>query len=194
MRRRGGHASPRRAERGRAEPNGCRAVRCSPLCRACCWATRRPTSRRTPRRAPSASTTSWATRERRGHGRGGNRRRSGAGWWARASRASLSAQRSGRVSPTCAAKRGSRRRRAPGGSEPARFASRSGTRGGKTMSLVFGTDSLVLTPSPALLFQMGHPLLPSAGLHTRLHHGAGPGGQAGTRVQQTQREDDRPLH
>lgn len=50
------------------------------------------------------------------------------------------------------------------------------------------------TPAPSLPFQVGHPVLPPAGLHPCVHHGAGPGGKAGSRVQQAQREDDCPLH
>lgn len=42
--------------------------------------------------------------------------------------------------------------------------------------------------------QVGHPVLPPSGFHPGVHHGAGPGSQAGARVQQAQREDDRALH
>lgn len=53
---------------------------------------------------------------------------------------------------------------------------------------------LTFTAAPSLPLQVGHPVLPPSGLHPCVHHGAGPGGQAGARVQQAQREDDRALH
>lgn len=46
----------------------------------------------------------------------------------------------------------------------------------------------------SLPLQVGHPVLPPSGFHPCVHHGAGPGGQAGARVQQAQRQDDRALH
>lgn len=53
---------------------------------------------------------------------------------------------------------------------------------------------LTFTAAPSLSLQVGHPVLPPTGLHPRVHHGAGPGSKAGTRVQQAQRENDCSLH
>lgn len=40
-------------------------------------------------------------------------------------------------------------------------------------------DKLAFSAAPCLPLQVGHPVLPPSGLHPCVHHGAGPGSQAG---------------